>query len=285
MNKNKQKIGYIEASLSAIINIALFILKLWAGFSIGSVAIIADAWHTLSDTFTSGLILISFWFAGKPKDENHPFGHGRAELICAIIIATILVLVGINFIKDAIGALITHKSVEYSKLALIIMAISVLFKEALAQFSFWAGKKINSKSLLADGWHHRSDAITSIIIIIGFFLGKYFWWIDGVLGLLVSTVIIYSAYIILKDTTNSILGNCIDKKLEKDINSIVDKINKKSKPHHMHMHCYGDHIEVTFHLTFPASYSLKDAHDIATKIENEIRNKINIEATIHLEPE
>ena len=98
MNDQKQQLGYLEGWLSSVLNVVLFGLKLWVGMMAGSVAMIADAWHTLSDTLTSVIVLVGFWISGKPKDKEHPFGHGRAELIGAIIIAILLALVGFSFL-------------------------------------------------------------------------------------------------------------------------------------------------------------------------------------------
>jgi cation diffusion facilitator family transporter len=122
----------------------------------------ADAWHTLSDTLTSVVVILGFWISSRLEDEEHPFGHGRAEVIATIIIATLLAVVGINFLKDSIQQLIVQRSASFSTVGLVVFAISVVIKEGLARFSIWAGKKTDSKSLIADGWHHRSDALASL---------------------------------------------------------------------------------------------------------------------------
>jgi cation diffusion facilitator family transporter len=110
----------------------------------------ADAWHTLSDTLTSLVVILGFWISGRPKDEEHPFGHGRAKVIAAVVIATLLAVVGASFFRDSIRQLIERKNAAFSTLSLIIFSISVLVKEALARFSLWAGKKTQSQSLVAD---------------------------------------------------------------------------------------------------------------------------------------
>lgn len=285
MNAQKQQLGYLEGWLSSVLNSVLFGFKLWVGLAIGSVAMIADAWHTLSDTMTSAVVLVGFWIAGKPRDKEHPFGHGRAELIGAIIIATLLALVGFNFLKDSYLQLRDAKPVNFSTLGVIIFLISVFLKEGLAQFSIWAGKKVNSKALIADGWHHRSDAIASLLIVVGALLGKHFWWIDGVLGLLVSLLILYAAFDIIKETSYTLLGERMGPELEEQIKQVVKIVAPEvSEIHHPHVHRYGDHIEVTLHLRMDENYSLQQAHDIVTKIEDELRKTLHIEPTIHAEP-
>ena len=175
----KNRLAYIEGWLSIFTNIILFGLKYWAGIVTGSVAIIADAWHTLSDSISSVIVLIGIKISDKPADKEHPFGHGRAELIASMIIGVLLAIIAFNFVLESIEKLKDHESVVYGKLAIIVTIVSILSKEMLAQYAFWAGRKIKSPILKADGWHHRSDAISSILILIGIFIGKYFWWVDG----------------------------------------------------------------------------------------------------------
>lgn len=286
MNYENQKLGYIEGIASIIINTTLFVFKLWAGMMVGSVAMIADAWHTLSDTMTSLIVIVGFWISGKPEDKKHPFGHGRAEVIGAVIIGVLLALVGFNFLKDSFIRLLNRQTIHYNNLGIIIFTISIFAKEGIAQFSIWAGKKINSKALIADGWHHRSDAIASFLIVIGAFLGSYFWWIDGVLGLIVSGLILYAAYDIIKDGANVLMGESIEHELEEKIVNIVKTVAPEVKNlHHIHLHRYGHHAEVTFHLEFPESLTIREAHDTVDQIENELRDKLEIESTIHFEPE
>jgi cation diffusion facilitator family transporter len=181
MDIQKQQLGYIEGWLSTVLNTLLFGLKLWVGIRAGSVAMVADAWHTLSDTLTSIVVIFGFWIAGKPQDREHPFGHGRAEVIGAVVIGTLLAVVGFNFLVKSYHQLRNPQHVNFSLFSIVVFAISIVLKEALAQFSLWAGKKVKSQSLIADGWHHRSDAIASALIVIGALFGKTFWWIDGVL--------------------------------------------------------------------------------------------------------
>lgn len=285
MNANKQKLGYLKGFLSSIVNVGLFGLKLWVGLSAGSSAMLADARQTLLDTLTSVIVIFGFWLAGKPKDKEHPFGHGRAELIGAIVMGTLLAIAGLNFLKESYFQLKHAKSVQFGNFSIIVFASSVLIKEALARFSIWAGKKIESKALIADGWHHRCDAIASVLIVIGALLGKYLWWIDGVLGIIVSLLILYAAYEIIRGAAYVLLGDSADNELKRNINNIIGRVEPEAyRMHHIHIHRYGDHIEAILHIKLTKNYSLKKAHDITTTIENALKNNLNIETTIHIEP-
>jgi len=283
--KSKQKLSYMQGWLSIAVNGLLFIFKYWAGFVTGSLALMADAWHTLSDSLSSVIVLIGAKISSKPPDKEHPFGHGRAELIAAVIIGVILGLIGFEFAKDSIARLVNHESVVFGKFAIWVTAISVIVKEALAQFSFWTSRKTGNPSLKADGWHHRSDAISSLIILIGIFAGKYFWWIDGILGLIVALLIFYAAYEIIKEGTDPLLGEKPDKDLLDNLHIIAREASGiNTHMHHVHLHRYGEHIELTAHIRLPKTITLEKAHAIADDIELEIMNKLNIEATIHMEP-
>jgi len=289
--KNKVKkrgpnfFAYFEGWLSIFVNILLFVLKYWAGVVSGSVAIIADAWHTLSDSITSIIVLIGFKTSQKPPDKKHPFGHGRAEIIAAFIIGVFLALIAFEFFVESINRLSEHEKASYGTIAIVVTIISILFKEALAQFAFWSGKKIKSKSLKADAWHHRSDAISSVIILVGIFLGKYFWWIDGILGIIVASIIGWAAFKAIKEAISSLLGETPS---DEDILKIKQICNEASPfdshPHHIHIHDYGKHQELIFHIMLPENISLIEAHNIASNIKIAIKKKMNFEATIHMEP-
>jgi len=284
-NNTNKKIAYLQGWISIIVNGLLFILKYWAGFVTGSLALMADAWHTLSDSLSSIIVVIGTKISNKPPDKEHPFGHGRAELIAAIIIGVILGLIGFEFARDSIARLANHGSVVFGKFAIWVTVISIVVNECLAQFSFWAGRTTGNPALKADGWHHRSDAISSLIILVGIFAGSYFWWIDGVLGLIVSLLIFYAAYEIIKEGTDPLLGEKPETGLLDNLTIIAKEVSDiDTHLHHVHLHRYGSHVELTMHIRLPKNTTLENAHHIADDIESQIAKKLNIEATIHMEP-
>ena len=284
-DKYRISIGYLEGFISTILNILLFGLKYWVGIQTFSVAIVADAWHTLSDSLTSVIVIIGFKVSSKPADKEHPFGHGRAELISSVIIGTLLIIVGFNFLVESIHRFINYQSANYQNLAVIMFIISTIIKEGLAQFSIRAGKKINSYSLIADGWHHRSDAIVSFLILIGIFLGEYFWWVDSIMGIVVSLLIFYTAYNISKNAISALIGEKPDENLISEIRKIANyNISRDVKLHHFHIHTYGNTKELTFHIRLPGDMRLEEAHQVATNLEEKIKEKMDIETTIHIEP-
>jgi cation diffusion facilitator family transporter len=283
--EHKIFLGYLEGIISIFINTLLFGLKYWVGMQTFSIAIIADAWHTLSDSLTSLVVIIGFKISSRPADKEHPFGHGQAEVVSSVIIGTMLMIVGFNFLIASVERFSNQQSAVYSTLAIIVFVISVIVKEGLAQFSIRTGKKINASSLVADGWHHRSDALVSLMILAGIFTGRYFWWVDSVMGIIVSLVIFYTTYLILKDSISTLIGKVPAEDFIKEIEKIAfDSVSQDILLHHFHCHRYGDNKELTFHIRLPAEMKLDEAHMITDKLENKIREKMGIETTIHMEP-
>lgn len=282
---DKKSLGYLEGWLSVLLNTALFSLKLWTGLRIGSVAMAADAWHTLSDSLTSVVVILGFWLSAKPADDKHGFGHGRAEAVASLIIGTLLAVAGFNFLKESVFRLIDHRAADFDLFAILVFAVSAVVKEALAQFSLWAGRKTGSRSLVADAWHHRSDAIASGLIVVAALAGGRHWWVDGVLGLGVSLLILYSAYAIIRSAASYLLGESLSGSLKNRIQeTILNSDSRLETVHHLHVHEYGDHKEVTAHVCLPGGIMLDDAHAIATQAEKDLREKLNMEPTIHIEP-
>jgi cation diffusion facilitator family transporter len=282
---NSQKLAYTEGWLSVGINILLFILKYWAGVVTGSVAIVADAWHTLSDSLSSIFVIIGARVSSKPPDKEHPFGHGRAELIASVLIAALLGFVAYEFVSEAITKLMNHEQVIFGNIAITVTIISIVFKEGLAQYAFWAARKTGSNSLRADGIHHRTDAISSALILVGIFIGNYFWWMDGVLGIIVALMILWSAYGILKDANSRLLGEAPDPKLKKKIEEIAKKVTSLNlNIHHIHVHDYVDHKELVFHILLPDDMSVIDSHQLTVKVEQQLKKELGMVATIHVEP-
>lgn len=283
--KKKNKSGIIATWVSIFFNIALFAIKYWAGIVSNSVALLADAWHTLSDSVSSLAVLLGLKVSNIPADKKHPYGHGRAELIASLVVGILLAIVGFNFLGESIMKFKERAVFNYGPVAIWVTVASVVIKEIMARYSIIIGKKVYSKSLQADGWHHRSDAISSIIILVGIFLGGKFWWVDSVLGIFVSIMIFYTTYGIMKETISILIGENIDPKMEKDIQDIGNEINGNLflDPHDFKLHHYGNHSELVFHISLPGSFSLSRAHEIASEYESIIEDKYMMDVTIHVD--
>ena len=278
------KLGYREGLVSVILNLLLFVLKYYAGIASASLALIADAWHTLSDSLTSLVVILGIKLSSKKPDKEHPFGHGRWEQISALIIAILLALVGVEFMKDAIAKLRGHEAADFGWLAYLATVASIVLKEGLARYAFYIARKTGNAAVKADGWHHRSDALSSLMVLAGLFLSPYFWWIDSVLGMLISFMLFYAAYGIIREAVNKILGEEPSEEVIGKVEQIVKaEMGNVAYPHHYHIHHYGDHIEFTFHIKVPGEETVEEAHRKATLIEMQIKTELKIEETIHSE--
>jgi cation diffusion facilitator family transporter len=173
-------------------------------------------------------------------------------------------------------------------LAFVVVAISILIKELMAQYAFYLGRKTDNQVIMADGWHHRSDSLSSVVVLVGIAATKFMpnlWWMDSVLGAFCALAIFHAAYEIMKEAVTKILG-------EEPKQDFIDKLNAEVKNiygtnlklHHFHLHNYVSHKELTFHIMLDKNMTIEKGHDIATVIENMVKEKFNMSATIHIEP-
>lgn len=282
---NFGKAGVQLGWVSIIGNILLFVLKYIAGIVSGSVALIADAWHTLGDSLSSIIMIVGIRMSRKPPDDVHPHGHGRAEWVASLMIGVFLIVVAVSFVRESVDRLRSHEDFNYGLFAWIATIVSILVKEMMAQLAFRASRKTGLRSLKADGWHHRTDSISSVIVLVGLIIGNRVWWIDGALGIIVSILIFVAAFQIIKENASAIMGEKPDDETIKAIHEIVRKnCQSEVNLHHLEIHQYGHHKTMTAHIKLRGSLTLSQSHDVATAIEEMIEKELNIDTTIHVEP-
>ena len=282
---DKVKGGYVEGTTSIIINLILFALKFWAGIVSGSLALAADAWHTLSDSISSVVLVIATKLMSKKADKEHPFGHGRWEQVAALFIAFILGIIGYDFLKQSIIRFRSREAADFGILAIVVTIASILVKEALAQYAFYIARKTGSTSIKADGWHHRSDALSSVVVLAGIFLADYLWWIDSLLAAVIALFLFYATYKIIRETVTKMLGEQPDKDLiEKITADVKAAYHDNLQIHHFHLHDYVTEKELTLHIRLDKNMTIEKGHAIATEIENTIKKNFGIMTTIHIEP-
>jgi cation diffusion facilitator family transporter len=289
MKREKSKKAQVfEGFLSVAVNAVLFAVKFWVGLLTGSVALMADAWHTLSDSLTSIFVVVAAKLASKKPDKEHPFGHGRWELIASLIIAMILGVIGYEFLTDSVNRFQNRESVVYGTLALVVTIVSILVKEGLAQYAFYLGRKHDNPVIKADGWHHRTDSLSSVIVLIGIVVTRFvdgLWWMDSILGMICALAIFYAAYKIMKEAVTKILGEEPHPNLINDIEAEVKKLYPDNlQLHHFHLHNYISQKELTFHVMINGGETIDYGHNISTVIEDMIKEKYNVDVTIHVEP-
>ena len=282
---DKIKGAYVAGTVSLIINTILFAAKIWAAIITGSIALAADAWHTLSDSLSSLIVIIAAKLSSSKADNEHPFGHGRWEHIASMLIAVILGIIAYDFFKNSIEQLNSMEKIEYGTIAIVVTVISIVIKELLAQYAFYIARKTGDTSVRADGWHHRSDALSSVVVLGGIVFARQFWWLDSALGIIIALMLFFATYKILKEVINKLLGEVPTPELIRDISNEIIKIYKSDlRIHHLHIHNYILHKELTLHLRLKNDFTIEHGHKIATSIEEMIREKFGMDATIHIEP-
>jgi cation diffusion facilitator family transporter len=280
----RAKYGYLEGFVSITGNMGLFVIKLVLGVMVNSICLIADSFHTLSDIWTSIILIAGFKLSKKGPDEKHPFGHGRIEFIAGLIIAIFLVIVGIGFIYQSIERIIHPAMVEGNFLIIFLLLFFSLVKEGMARFSMVLGKKIDSPTLLADAWHHRSDAIATILVAVAI-LGSMYNYpaLDSFFGIIIAGLIIYVGIGLAKKSSDRIIGEAPTKEMINSIKKLASDIEGVKDVHEIEVHDYGDYKVVTLHLEV-GNMNIKRAHDIASIVEDKIKREMNISTIVHLEP-
>ena len=281
----RKRYGLLEGWVSVILNIVLFVIKLMFGLAINSVSLIADAVHTLADVITSGVVIISFRVAGKPGDREHPYGHGRAEPIATLIIAVLLGMVGFEFLMESVQRLFRPEVVEYSFSVMIVLLASAVLKEWLYHFAKEIGERIDSAAIIGDAWHHRTDAIASLGIGVGL-LGVLLGYpkIDAWLGLVVSGLIIYTAYEIGREGAGKLMGERPSDELVEAITVCALEVEGVLGIHCIELHEYGIQKYLTAHVEVAPDLDVVRAHELCNIVEKKVSKELGAEILIHIEP-
>ncbi|MFC1704564.1 cation diffusion facilitator family transporter [Candidatus Omnitrophota bacterium] len=290
INKDNQEVservhyGYVAAGVSIIGNIILCVIKLWLGVLINSIALIADALHSLSDTVTSFIVIAGFKLSQKPADEEHPFGHGRVENVATLIISIALVFVGIGIAYDAFKRFADPPVVKGNFLIAIIVCGTIIIKEWMARFTLVLGKRIKSSVLVADAWHHRSDAISSALVIIAIIASRYgYYSVDAFLGIAVAVIIIIVAITLIKNASSYLLGRAPEKEFIQNIKELSLSVMGVRGVHDILVHNYGYSNIVSLHIEVEKTLELAQAHEAATLVERKIRDKLKASAVVHVD--
>ena len=281
--EQRQKIAYLEAFVSIIINIILAVIKTIFGLMLNSISLIADAVHTASDVLTSVVVILGFKLSAAPPDEKHPHGHGRIEFIASLIISLMLIGVGIKFGIDSYHRYLENTPVKGSYLVVAVMIAAALIKEWMSRLSIDMGNRISSSALIADAWHHRTDAIASLLVALAILASQFgYYRVDAVLGFAVSALIIWTGIEIFNDSTSKLIGESDDTQIEK-INNLALGVFGVKSCHDIAVHDYGANKVVSLHIEVQGTMMLYQAHEIAQQVEETINREMYALTTVHLD--
>lgn len=273
------------AWVGALGNLFIGAFKLFIGISLNSIAVIADAIHSFEDLLSSVTILIGYRWVAKPADREHPFGHGRAQEITGLVMALLLLWIAFQIGLSSVKRILHPSPMSFSIVIPLLLLLTALLKEVMARYAKRLAQKARSMALMADVTHHRVDAFSSLLIVAGLFGIKFGAFIlDGVLGLVLAGVIVWLSVTLMKEVSSALLGEAPSGELLSTIEKIVGEVGEAQYVHRLRVHQYGSHNEVTLHLQLDPGITLLEAHRIATRIENLIRERIGGEITIHVEP-
>lgn len=288
-DQTREAYGTVSSIVGIITNFILAIIKFIAGILSMSLAITADAFNNLSDAGSSLISLFSFKISSKPADRDHPFGHARMEYIASMVVSFLILLVGFEMLIDSIGSLTDPDSVKtvFSTVSLIILGISIVLKLWLGIFYIKVSRRINSEMLRAAATDCFTDTISTGAVlsssIIIYFTDFYF--IDAVVGIAVSAIILIAGGKILNETKNALLGEAPVTKVVEDIKSIVERYPEILDVHDMMVHNYGPNSYIaSFHAEVDGNQDIYELHDTIDNVERLIKNELGILCTIHLDP-
>ena len=255
---------------------------------------VADAVHSLSDFVTDVIVIVFVRISGRPEDESHDYGHGKYETLATAIIGLILFFVGLGILFNGVKSIIGVINGKYLEapgmLALVAAVLSIILKELLYRYTIYKGKKLNSSSVVANAWHHRSDALSSIGTFIGIggaiWLGEKWRILDPLAAIVVSVFIMKVAFQLLKPCVDELLESSLSAETENKILDIILSFSEVSAPHHLRTRRIGNNIAIEVHIRMDGNMSLVEAHSLATQIEKRLKEEFG-EGThigIHMEP-
>lgn len=281
--------------VGSVVNIVLTVFKILAGVMGRSTAMIADGIHSLSDLLSDIIVIVFVKISSKGRDKNHDYGHGKFETFATLIISLMLIVVAANLMSGGIGkikAILGGEQVSSPGMIAFWAAVaSIVFKEALYHYTIIQGKALNSPMMIANAWHHRSDAMSSIGSLIGIggaiFLGNKFVILDPVTGCVISIFIFVMAVRMSVPAIKELLDVSLPDEVEDRIEATAKTIPGVIELHELKTRREGPGIIMEGHLVLDSDISLKEAHNISKKVEESLRKEFGSETQIslHLEPE
>ena len=291
--KRERKI-YRVTFMGGLVNVVLLVFKFVAGILGGSAAMIADAVHSLSDFASDIVVLVLVKLGSKPQDEDYDYGHGKFETLASVIIGLALLLVGVMLAYSGVvkiyhafrGEVLAQPGV----IAFVAALVSIALKEWAFQFTVRVGRQVNSEAVVANAWHHRSDALSSIGTAVGIggaiLLGSQFSVLDPIAAVVVSFFIVKTAYGLISNALGELLEKSLSPDMEEEIKHIAESEESVSEVHHLQTRRIGNGIAIEMHVRIPGETTLYTAHQHATSIERKLKARFGEQTHIglHVEP-
>lgn len=277
MDENFEKMAMKVSYVSIVANVLLTVFKLIVGLVAHSGAMVSDAVHSASDVFSTFVVIIGIKISAKDSDKEHPYGHERMECVAAIILATILCITGLGIGRVAIMDIVSGSEniVLPGTLALVAAVVSIVVKEAMYWYTRYYAKKIDSSALMADAWHHRTDAMSSVGALVGIFFARHgFPVMDAIASLIICVLIVYAAYEIFKDAVGKMVDKACDDETEESIRALVLHQEGVLGVDLLRTRMFGNKIYVDLEICADGEKTLRESHEIAEQVHDRIEQNI-----------
>lgn len=294
MKSSRQREIYRVTIVGSVVNMLLLIFKFVAGIVGHSAAMVADAVHSLSDFVTDIVVILFVRLSGRPADEDHGYGHGKFETLATLFVSFVLfgvaVMLCVGGVKDIVAVARGEQLSKPTMVALIAAVISIIAKELLYHYTVKCGKKLNSQVVVANAWHHRSDAFSSIGVLAGvggaIFLGGRWSILDPIAAIIVSLFIVKVAYSLLMPSLEELLERSLPKDVEQRIVEIILSVEGVSSPHHLRTRRIGSAYAIEVHIRMDGDLTLTQAHAVTTAVERLLKQEFgdSTHVGIHTEP-
>lgn len=274
--------------IGAFVNALLGIIKFIGGYLYHSHALIADGVHSISDLFTDVMVLFASKYGSLDADDTHPYGHQRIETAATLLLSLLLILAGIGIAWDSLDELIKGTSTIPNWLSLPIISISIIANEGLFHYTKHVGKKINSQLINANAWHHRSDAASSIVVLIGL-IGSLsgFVYLDAVAAVVVGLMIIKMGWDYGWNSVKELVDTAVDSELLLQIEQVIQSIDGVQKIHQLRSRFMGNDVLIDVHILVSPQISVSEGHYIAQHVHNALVDQIESvsDVIVHVDPE
>lgn len=293
--ENRHKKAQVATIIGMAVNILLAVLKLIGGVLGNSRALIADAVHSASDVLSSLAVLIGIRASRKPPDEEHPYGHGKSENVATLIIAILLIVVGFEIIYNSVRSLVSGSvGSETTLIALYIIIFSVVVKEALFQYKYRLGSRIKSPALIADAWHHRSDAISSLVALVGIGLtivGSSFnipalAYLDPIASAVIALIIMYMGYQLGKEAVSVSLEVVLNEDETQDMREAVLAVDKVRNIDNLSARSHGSYVIIDIKIAVDARMTVEEGHHVAREVKQILMRQFEEvqDVNVHVNP-
>ena len=281
--------GAAQATLISIVGNALLVAgKMIGGLSVGSTALIADSVHSAADLASDVMVIIGVWLGTKPADDEHPYGHGKFETLATIIISVMLLAASVGIITNAVRELIAGITRPVAWPILIIAGASVLIKELLYHYTVRLGRRLHLTSMIANAWHHRSDALSSLAVLGGAIIGLLGWGHgDQVGALVVGAMISLVGVRFIYSSLGELLEARADSSIREQIQCVLDGFSEIHDAHDIRTRRVGRAIHLDLHVLVAPDLSLLKAHEISERLEQALQRSIQntLDVLVHVEPD